>query len=65
MAFQPSPAPVASFTAKAAALGAAASFNAAKSTNAARYDWDFGDGAVLADGGRNPATPTRKPASTR
>jgi len=52
--FRPGPAPVASFTAKAAAPRAAASFNAAKSANAATYDWDFGDGTTLANGGPKP-----------
>ena len=52
--FQPGPAPVASFTAKAAAPGTEASFDAAKSTNATRYDWDFGDGTTLANGGPKP-----------
>lgn len=55
MVFQPSPAPVASFTAKAAAPGAASRFNATKSTNAGTYDWNFGDGATLADGGPTPS----------
>ena len=53
--FQPGPAPVADFTAKAAAPGAAASFDAAKSTNAARFDWNFGDGTTLANGGPRPS----------
>lgn len=52
--FRPGPAPVASFSAKAAAPGAPASFNAAKSTNAAGYSWDFGDGTTLANGGSKP-----------
>jgi len=54
MLFQPGPAPVASFTAKAAAPGAVASFNASKSTNAAVYNWDFGDGTTMANGGAAP-----------
>jgi 6-phosphogluconolactonase (cycloisomerase 2 family) len=54
LVLQPLPVPVASFTAKAAAPGAAASFNAAKSTGAGRYDWNFGDGTVLPNGGPNP-----------
>ena len=52
--FQPGPVPVASFTAQAAAPGAGATFNASTSTNAAVYDWDFGDGTALANGGTNP-----------
>lgn len=52
--FQPQPAPLASFTAKAAEPGAASRFNAAGSERAARYEWNFGDGTVLTDGGPNP-----------
>jgi hypothetical protein len=52
--FQPQPAPVASFLARPAAPGAETRFDAAASERAARYDWDFGDGTTLADGGPNP-----------
>lgn len=52
--FQPQPAPVAAFTATAAAPGAPASFNAGASQRAARFDWDFGDGTRLDNGGPNP-----------
>jgi 6-phosphogluconolactonase (cycloisomerase 2 family) len=53
--FQPGPAPVANFTAQAAAPGAAVKFDANASTNAAVYNWDFGDGATLANGGPKPS----------
>ncbi|HET8956751.1 MAG TPA: PKD domain-containing protein [Solirubrobacterales bacterium] len=52
--FQPHPAPIASFVVKPGAPGAAARFDAGGSVRAARYDWDFGDGTKLADGGPNP-----------
>jgi hypothetical protein len=54
MIFQPEPTPVASFTAKPAAPGAAANFDASKSVRVARFDWDFGDGTTLAGGGPAP-----------
>ena len=54
MLIQPQPAPTASFTAKPAAPGAESRFDAGASTRAARYDWDFGDGTTLADGGPTP-----------
>ena len=53
--FQPHPAPIASFVVKPGAPGAATRFDAAGSVRAARYDWDFGDGTKLADGGPNPS----------
>lgn len=52
--FQPHPAPVASFSVKPGAPGAASHFDAAASLRAARFDWDFGDGTKLADGGPQP-----------
>jgi YVTN family beta-propeller protein len=58
-AITPDQAPVASFTATTAVVGAATTFNAAASTVAygtiARYDWDFGDGTTLANGGPTPS----------
>ena len=54
MSFQPQPTPVARFTAQAAAPGDQTRFDAAASTGAARYDWDFGDGTTLVDGGPSP-----------
>ena len=59
-AFQPGPAPVAAFKAKAAAPGAAATFNAGSSTNAAHYSWNFGDGTTLAEGGPKPSHAYKK-----
>jgi 6-phosphogluconolactonase (cycloisomerase 2 family) len=53
--FGPTPAPVASFTQTRAVPAAASSFDATGSTRAARFDWDFGDGTTLADGGPTPA----------
>jgi hypothetical protein len=52
--FQPQPAPVAKFTVRTAPPGRLMQFDARASTNAARYDWDFGDGTALADGGPVP-----------
>lgn len=52
--FQPQPPPVASFTVKAAAPGQPFQFDARGSTRAARYDWNFGDGTTLLDGGPVP-----------
>ncbi len=57
LAISPSPSPVASFT--AAFDGQTAQFSAADSTAApggsiAQYDWNFGDGTVLSDGGPTP-----------
>jgi 6-phosphogluconolactonase (cycloisomerase 2 family) len=55
LVFQPHPAPVASFSAQPGAPGAASRFDAAASSRAARYDWDFGDGTKLANGGPAPS----------
>jgi len=55
LVFQPQPTPVARFASKAGASGAATSFDAGASERAARYDWDFGDGTTLADGGPAPS----------
>lgn len=55
IAFQPHPAPVAALDALAAAPGQPSQFNALASQRAARFDWDFGDGTTLADGGPTPS----------
>jgi PKD repeat protein len=52
--FQPQPTPVARFTSKAGAPGKATYFDAGTSDRAVRYDWDFGDGTALPNGGPNP-----------
>ncbi len=54
LVFQPEAAPTASFSVKAGAPGSASKFNASQSVRAARYEWDFGDGTVLVDGGVAP-----------
>lgn len=53
--FGPEPTPVAAFSAAPGAPGAATSFDASASARAVRYDWDFGDGTVLEDGGPTPS----------
>ena len=55
LVFQPHPAPVASFSVKPGAPGQASRFDASGSARAARYDWDFGDGTTLANGGPAPS----------
>jgi PKD domain/Lactonase, 7-bladed beta-propeller len=55
----PSQSPLASFAAQAAAAGSPTAFDATGSSDSdgavARYDWDFGDGSSLANGGPVPA----------
>lgn len=53
--FQPQPTPVARFASQPGAPGQATQFDANASNGAARYDWDFGDGTKLTDGGSNPS----------
>lgn len=54
----PNQAPVASFAALPGSAGAATQFDASGARDSdgtiVRYDWDFGDGTVLADGGPAP-----------
>ena len=58
LAIIPNQAPTAAFTASAAPAGSATTFDATGSSDSdgsvARYDWDFGDGTTLADGGSTP-----------
>jgi PKD repeat protein len=54
LVFQPQPTPVARFGATAAVAGQPTRFDAGGSERAARYDWNFGDGTSLADGGPTP-----------
>ena len=58
VALTPAQAPIAAFSFAAANKSAATVFDARGSSDAdgevARYDWDFGDGTVLADGGAQP-----------
>ena len=58
LALAPSQPPVASFTAAPKPAGQATTFNASASVDpdgtVARYDWSFGDGATLANGGPTP-----------
>jgi len=55
LVFKPQPTPVASFGAVVGAAGAPSNFDASASQRAVRYDWDFGDGTSLADGGQKPS----------
>jgi hypothetical protein len=50
----PEAAPTAVVSGRTAFPGAESSFDASGSTGAVRYDWDWGDGATLADGGPTP-----------
>ncbi|HEX6652077.1 MAG TPA: PKD domain-containing protein, partial [Thermoleophilaceae bacterium] len=52
--FGPTPPPVAAFTSHEGPPGAGSRFDATGSTGAARFDWDFGDGTTLVDGGPKP-----------
>ena len=54
LTFGASPAPTAAFNAIAGAPGAVSGFDAGAATGAARFDWDFGDGTALPDGGPTP-----------
>jgi DNA-binding beta-propeller fold protein YncE len=58
VAISPDQSPVASFTGTDVLRGSPTAFNASASSDpdgtVARYDWDFGDGTSLADGGPTP-----------
>jgi len=59
IAFKPDQAPVASFTVSVASAGSATTFDGSASSDTdgtvAQYDWDFGDGTTLNDGGATPS----------
>jgi hypothetical protein len=54
LVLHPEPVPVASFAARPAAPGAESRFDANGSSRVVRYDWAFGDGTTLANGGATP-----------
>jgi 6-phosphogluconolactonase (cycloisomerase 2 family) len=54
LVIRPSPTPVARFTVKPAGPSRNSTFDASASARAARFDWDFGDGKTLPDGGPTP-----------
>jgi 6-phosphogluconolactonase (cycloisomerase 2 family) len=65
----PDQGPVAAFSVQARPAGRPTVFDATSSYDrdgkVARYDWDFGDGTVLADGGPRPAHSYRLPGNYR
>jgi 6-phosphogluconolactonase (cycloisomerase 2 family) len=65
----PNRGPVASFTVRPGRAGVATRFDAAASSDpdgqVARYDWDFGDGTRLPDGGPAPRHVYRAPGTYR
>jgi PKD repeat protein len=63
LVFQPQPVPVAQFSARPAKPGEVTEFDARGSSGAARYDWDFGDGTVLPNGGPVPSHVYAKPGA--
>jgi 6-phosphogluconolactonase (cycloisomerase 2 family) len=63
LTFQPQPTPVARLSATTAPAGGATRFDAGASERAARYDWNFGDGADLANGGPTPTHTYANPGS--
>jgi hypothetical protein len=65
----PNQGPVASFTPRARPVGRPTAFDGTGSADSdgqiARYDWDFGDGTVLRDGGSAPTHGYRRPGGYR
>jgi DNA-binding beta-propeller fold protein YncE len=63
----PNQAPVASFSAAPGAAGSATAFDASSAADSdgsiVRYDWDFGDGNVLLDGGPTPTHVYTRPGT--
>jgi YVTN family beta-propeller protein len=59
VAIAPNQAPTAAFTSSPQPVGSAGAFNGSGSSDpdgsVARYDWDFGDGNTLPNGGPNPS----------
>jgi PKD repeat protein len=53
--FRPGPVPIATFGSQAGRAGSPSSFDASGSQRAARYEWSFGDGTTLKDGGPTPS----------
>ena len=54
LTFGPTPPPTAALTSRRGPPGAGSRFDATGSTGAVRFDWDFGDGTTLPDGGPTP-----------
>ncbi len=67
IAISPDQPPLASFTVPRARPGVAVSFNAAASSDpdgqVARYDWEYGDGQTVANGGPTPNHTYAKPGT--
>jgi PKD repeat protein len=65
LVFQPRETPVARFSATVSASGVESHFDAGGSERAVRYDWDFGDGTTLANGGPAPSHVFAQPGDYR
>ena len=67
LAVQPNQGPTAALTVRARPAGDATRFDAAAASDSdghvARFDWDFGDGTVLRDGGPRPAHIYQRPGT--